>query len=347
MVKGTDKHVNNKIVYFLFIIFALVSNCFESYAASLGGNKLREWEDGHYREDIRIYSLTTVDYIKGEPEFDFISLSDDLYLYNDKNQESIFLIPSGERNNYEKEQYLLTGSYRAKLLELIGISEDDTVFIYDYIKNDLKSFPISWLNTFAVVNTYYHGYEPYKLAAYMFGFKLETNLFENYSTAIVYIGKENPFAQQPLTPLFWHKINKKEFPVLESDDEITSLMPVWDPEKLLKGDNYMAEADGLRFFIQNYQNPSNNETYIRHLIILDANSNILTNVVHGYGEGGMLLPLTTSADDEEIYQWTGKILKNEPSVIFDFSSEAFSCRPLFQFIHPQHQFFVPRCDCRH
>lgn len=68
-------------------------------------------------------------------------------------------------------------------------------------------------------------------------------------------------------------------------------------------------------------------------------------MVYGYGEGGGLLPLTTSEDDEKIYKWTGKILKNEPPVIFDFSSEAFRCRSLFQFIHPKHQFFVPQCDC--
>ncbi|OTQ29841.1 hypothetical protein B6D19_11810 [Gilliamella apicola] len=340
--------MKKKALYFLFMIFALLSISFCISAEMLGGNKLIEWEGGHYREDIRMYTLTSIDYIKGEPEFDFISLSDDIDLYDNKYKKDIYLIPSAENKTYKKEQYLLTGSYRTKLLNLAGISEDDTVFIYDYLNNKLKSVPVYGLNTFAVVNTYYHPHEPYGLDAYMFGFKLNSNMFDQYASYIVYIGKENPFLQQPLTPLVWHQIDSKDFPVLESDDEITSLIPVYNPEDLIKGDNFMAEAIGLRFYIQNYETPDNNEIIIRHLIILDSDSNMITNVVHGYFEGGMLLPLSSSIDDnKEIFQWVGSILKNEPPVIFDFSSEAFSCRPLFQFIHPLHEYFIPRCDCRH
>ena len=344
--------MKNKLISFLFTFFALSSVSFFCSAATLGGNKLLKWEKGHYREDIRIYTLSGIDYIRGEPEFSFISLSEDINLYNDKYQESIYLIPGGERKTYKKEQYFLADAYRAKLLKLAGISEDDTIFIYDYINNDLKSFPVSWLSTFAVVDIYsHHDSEPnktYQLNEYMFGFKLDSNIFDQYASYIVYIGKENPFSQQPLTPLVWHQIDNKDFPVLEKDDEITSLTFLDNPEELVKGDNYMAEAINLRFYIQNYESPSNNEIIIRHLIILDSDSNILTNVIHGYSEGGVLLPLTSSLDDnEQIFQWVGKILKNEPPVIFDFSNESFSCRPLFQFIHPLHEFFVPRCDCRH
>ena len=73
--------MKKKVLYFLFMIFALLSISFCISAEMLGGNKLLEWEGGHYREDIRMYTLTSIDYIKGEPEFDFISLSDDINLY--------------------------------------------------------------------------------------------------------------------------------------------------------------------------------------------------------------------------------------------------------------------------
>ncbi|PXV89272.1 hypothetical protein [Gilliamella apicola] len=94
--------MKNKLISFLFTIFALSSISFCSSAEMLGGNKLLEWEGGHYREDIRMYTLTSIDYIKGEPEFDFISLSDDIDLYDNKYKKDIYLIPSAEKKLIKK-----------------------------------------------------------------------------------------------------------------------------------------------------------------------------------------------------------------------------------------------------
>lgn len=55
-----------------------------SYATMLGKNKLIEWDkttfQSQYRSDIRMYSPFTVYNIENEPEFAFISLSDDVHL---------------------------------------------------------------------------------------------------------------------------------------------------------------------------------------------------------------------------------------------------------------------------
>ncbi|SCC26139.1 hypothetical protein [Gilliamella intestini] len=343
-----------KLFYFLFLIFILVPLSFYSYAESLGHNKLKEFDGSGYRKDIRVYSLEFIDYIEDDPGFMFISLSDDINLYDKEYKERVFLIPSGKRKNYKKKEYLLTDSYRAKFFFEVGVSEDDTVFIYDYEKNDLKSFPISSLKALAVVNPYSSGDGPFYLSDYMFGFKLDSKIIKDHPSSLVYIGKENPFVQEQLTPLFWNKIDEQDFPVLDEDDEITALAFWGNMDSLKKVDSYLAEANGFRFFIQNYTNKDkskliqSDEIIARHLIILDSNSNIITNEIEGIAEGDMFYPLNSlNNKDEFIYQWTGKILKNEPPVVFGFKASSFSCTPVFRFMHPLHDYFVPRCDARH
>ncbi|OCG58616.1 hypothetical protein A9G42_05265 [Gilliamella sp. Nev6-6] len=345
-----------KKVFYFFCIFTLAMPSFYNYAKNLENNTLIEFDGSGYRKDIRVYSLAPIDYIKDDPNFMFVSLSDDIKLYDEENKESVFLIPEGKRKNYKKKEYLLTDSYRAKFFSEVGISEDDTVFIYDYDQNYLKSFPINSLKVLAIVNPYKDADDgPFHLSDYMFGFKLDSKGLKDYSYSnLVYIGKENPFVQKPLTPLFWNKIDEKDSPVLDENDDITSLAFDGDLKDLKKVDSYLAQANGFRFFIKNYtiKNESalfhSGEIIARHLIILDSDSNIITNVIDGIMEGDMFYPLNNlNSKDEPIYQWTGKILKNEPPVVFGFKSSSFACTPVFQFMHPLHDYFVPRCDARH
>lgn len=92
-----------KLFYFLFLIFILVPLSFYSYAQSLDRNKLKEFDGSGYRKDIRIYSLEFINYIEDEPSFTFISLSDDINLYDKEYKERVFLIPSGKRENYKRK----------------------------------------------------------------------------------------------------------------------------------------------------------------------------------------------------------------------------------------------------
>ncbi|MCX8739958.1 hypothetical protein J3U56_11555 [Gilliamella sp. B2824] len=331
----------------LFWGFILSSLNSYSYAAMLGENKLIEWDEttfqSQYRSDIRMYDLFFIDYkIGDEPKFAFISLSDDVHLYDENNQQAIILIPGDEKESYQNEQYLLTDSYRAKFFELAGLSKDDNVFIYDYKHNDLTSLPISQLNAFAVVDTTYYK-APFKQNDYIYGFKLDEKLFDHHSDYLVSFGKENPFAQEQLTPLSWKKISKDDFPVLDKNIEIASIGCHWPTDDLVKGDSYLSEVNGLQFYLQDYQKPSDPDTVLEHLIILDSDSNMITNVSLCYSEGGGFKPLNNLADkNEPIEQWTGKLLKNEPPVIFDF---IYGCAPLFQFINLKHQFFAPKYYC--
>lgn len=182
----------------------------------------------------------------------------------------------------------------------------------------------------------------------MYGFKLDALLFDHHSDYLVSFGKENPFAQEQLTPLSWKKISKDDFPILDKNIEIASIGCHWPTDDLVKGDSYLSEVNGLQFYLQDYQKPSDPETVLEHLIILDSDSNMITNVSHCYSEDGSFKPLNNLADkNESIEQWTGKLLKNESPVIFDFTYESFGCTPLLEFINPKHQYFVSKCDGRH
>lgn len=147
LAKRTDISMKKFSLQGLFWGLILSSLNPYSYAAMLGENKLIEWDkttiQSQYRSDIRMYSPFTVYNIENEPESTFVSLFDDVHLYDENNQQAIILIPGDEKESYQNEQYLLTDSYRAKFFELAGLSQDDKVFIYDYKHNDLTSLPIS------------------------------------------------------------------------------------------------------------------------------------------------------------------------------------------------------------
>ena len=85
MAKRTDISIKKFLLQGLFWGLILSSLNPYSYAAMLGENKLIEWDkttiQSQYRSDIRMYDLFFIDYkIGDEPEFAFISLSDDVHL---------------------------------------------------------------------------------------------------------------------------------------------------------------------------------------------------------------------------------------------------------------------------
>lgn len=53
------------------------------------------------------------------------------------------------------------------------------------------------------------GDTPHEQYDYMFGFQIDKTIIKdfegNFYTTLIYVGKENPFAQKQLTPMVWKK----------------------------------------------------------------------------------------------------------------------------------------------
>ena len=263
---------------------------------------------GYTREQLEIFKLNLVD--GSEPKFYFVKLlrGSHIVIYDkdgNKKQSIKPIFPNIE-DDCKNDKHQLPLKYRQSFLTASGISETDNLFVYNYEYNKLYSFPISKLEVFAIKSDCL----PTDETNYQFGFALALNqLPQDYDpndTTFVYIGKENPFAQQQLTLINWQKISDKEY-------------------------NYLAQAYGLHYYLRQY--PSHRDDYPKcgRLVIKNEKNKILRddNYVFSSLYGG--LPLNGKDKDHEYKnQWTGKLFKNKPLVVFGFVSEM-GC-PVIDFI---------------
>ncbi|OTQ79122.1 hypothetical protein [Gilliamella apis] len=279
---------------------------------------------GNTREQLEIFELNLID--NNGPKFYFVSVlrGSHIVIYDkdgNKKQSIQPIFPDLE-DDYKKNKYQLPLKYRQSFLTASGISETDNLFVYNYEYNKLYSFPISKLEVFAIKS----GCLPTDETNYQFGFGLELNqLPQDYDpndTTFVYIGKESPFAQEQLTLLNWQKINDKEY-------------------------DYLAQTHGLHYYLR--QSPfSLDYPKCGSLIIKNAKNNILFN--DNYVKNSVnSMPLNGKDKDHEYKkQWTGKLFKNKPLVVFGFYSMFGGDCPGIDFIDssfPSYDIRL-RCDSR-
>ena len=203
------KKVLKKIVP---ICLLLIFSC-GTHAKQVANNKTHTLSKNIQQLDI--FELRRIEYMG--PKFYFTSVSEKITFnpYDKRGKRKTNIFVPDPTDNYKKEKYLLTKTYRQRFLAVSKISETDTLFIYNYVHNKLYSFPISQLEAFAIKDDYGVGIDE---TEFQFGFALTLNqLPPDYDpdyTTFVYIGKNNPFAQQQLTLLNWQKINDKNYDYL-------------------------------------------------------------------------------------------------------------------------------------
>jgi len=188
---------------------------------------------------------------KDSSDVAFVSLSD---IYNISEGNATPAMPAIETMDIITAQYFtLEKKYRKRFLSQTHISESDSVFVYDYAKNKLASFGVKNLKATALINGYSSSEDfPYAPSDYMIGFEINKKYLngfsEYYRDALVYVGKENPFAKEQLTPPDWKKVAAKEFPSrpLKNEDK-----------KLLKntsiGNTYAFKTNSYLYFLQDLQ----------------------------------------------------------------------------------------------
>jgi hypothetical protein len=285
-----------------------------------------------------LYQLNDLEENTGK-KMGFISLSDNCPLSDHKDSMAI---PNLDNVQDEKERrfLILTSKYRKRLLDRTGIAESDSVFIYDYTTDVLRSFAVKNLNTAANQSVYSYGNnDPLTQYDYQIGFAIDKNLLKKMGIyhCFVSIGTQNPFERGQMKPILWKKMDTKEFPFSKSN-----------LKKSKVENTYVFSSGQYQYYLQDFkEKATNNDPAQRHLIVVDRqNKKVITERIFSESEGTSLTPLSTTTFSESETQWTGKLLKNKPEVVFGFEYFSFGC-PNIIFLDPQEKDIDINCDNRH
>lgn len=283
-------------------------------------------------DDFHIYDLYTME--NGEGSDIFISLSD---VYMDSITVPPDIIKNQKNMPFAKlKHFELPPFYREKFLKGTKLSENDTLYLYNYKENHLNKFPIKSLKAVANLNFYSSEGEEIYDDDYMIGFQLYEKVDRERSMdkteySLAYFGKENPFAEQKLEPVKWKKTNQKDFPV-----KIAS--------KLKLGKTYQYKVGNLDCYLQDLT--SENEIIERKLVAVKGGKVILDKTITK-GEGAEFYPLNVVEDDAtNANQWTGNLFKGKPPVVFGFLSQSFGCSAI-TFLDNSYPELYKDCDNRH
>jgi hypothetical protein len=269
----------------------------------------------------------------------FISLSDNYLLSDHPDSLAIPDLYPDEGNALveDKEYFTLESTYRKKFLTKTKISETDQVFIYNYYRDTLVSFPVKNLKVVACLSVYAsEDNSPYSQGDYMIGFEIDknvlTNLGEYYSETFVYVGKENPFVQGKLRNIAWKKNEPADFPANTMNSKNAIILQSYE-----KGDTYTYKTSELHYFIQDYLR--NNDVSARRVLAVDSQTKETVRDQFYYdSEGSGLAPLNN--------QWTGELFKDKPAVIFGMEYVSFGC-PFIAFLDKSEWNVGINCDNRH
>jgi len=343
------------IAYILFTVFCLtIFGCNNKQAVTTDiKNELiaadtmmiddETLEDYVYQKpSIALFTLYMID----NPDVAFVPLSD---IYSLSEHPDSIAIPNVKEIGFDNAQYFnLESKYREMFLSKTGISETDSVFVYDYAINSIVSFSIEDLNLVAMINFYSVKDDwPFTQYDYMIGFELDRTKLKGFSdffrSTLAYVGRENPFALEQLTPIVWEKISADHYPSKEIE-------AIYAPyiENSTVGSTYLFETDSLQYFLQDYMDISydNQINYRRLLVVEPKSKDIIIENFFGRGEGTSPSPLNYEYEDGDINQWTGKLLKNKPLVVFGFEYISFGC-PYISIINKSNENIYLYCDNRH
>jgi hypothetical protein len=251
-----------------------------------------------------------------------------------------------DRRPEETRYFTLTSKYRKRMLTGTRISENDSLFVYNYAKDILLGFPIKALNAVANLSIYEDpGGEQHSATDYQFGFeisrKLLPGLIDHYfENTLVYIGAANPFNKGKMHPIVWKKADLKEIPVVKLKDE---------DSRELRGyvfsDAYIFESDAFHFYLQKFVN--NEQSISLRLIIINSNGQVVYNLMDYETESSSPAPISVVGNDKnELIQWVGRLLKNKPILIVGLDYIEFGC-PILPFIDKSEKYVNINCDNRH
>lgn len=284
-----------------------------------------------------IFSLSVISSAEKNSDMDiFISVSD---VYKGKQPVPADIIKNQKQMSFEERQHFeLDAPSRKKLLNGIQLTENDSLYIYEYGSNKLQRMPISQLKAVAYLSPYSDD-EELDPESYMMGFQVATHQktteYDRYNNAIAYFGNKNPFVENKMQAIKWQKastdVSKKYF----------------SQSRLIHGKTYQAQYDNMTYYLQDYLEEGN-VTERKLVAINDRKEKIAEKTFSLAGsDGGEFRPLYgIDADKVNASQWTGHLFKGKPPVIFGFIAQSFGC-PSISFLDQKEKDFPINCDNRH
>ncbi|PWN62686.1 hypothetical protein [Chryseobacterium viscerum] len=288
-------------------------------------------------QNFNIFSLSTISSAEKDSDMDiFISVSD---IFKDTPPIPADIIKNQKQMTFEERQHFeLDAPSRKKLLNGIHLTENDSLYIYEYGSNKLQRMPISQLKAVAYLSPYSDS-EELDPESYMMGFQVATHQkiadHDRFNNAIAYFGNKNPFVENKMKAVKWQKANtdisKKYF----------------SPSKLIQGKTYQSQYENMTYYLQDYLEEGN--TVERKLVIINDHNEKIAEKTFSLAEsdGGEFLPLYgIDADEANRFQYTGYLFKGKSPVVFGFIAQSFGC-PSISFLDKKEKDFPINCDNRH
>ncbi len=295
--------------------------------------------------------LSEKKYVKPLTIFDFQS-----YQVKNKNYGFVVLTDSYPWNNNKKiikteflgntpiKHHELKNRYRKNFLHSMKIKETDKVYIYNYKLDELKEFTVKELPLVAEPNPYGSDF-PIEESDYLIGFdfkrKISADKTSLYYNSYVFIGEKNPFIRGGLVPVIWRKLIEKESPFVKLNKKSTYIFESKDSIEI-----YSFTNRNYKYYLK-IKDKESMYTQAFHLIVKKGEDIVFDKEYTG-SEGATPAPLAFGEKKERRYyeQWTGRLFKNKPPVIFGFMYYSFNCNGIDFLKSPSNSIWV-KCDCRH
>ena len=278
----------------------------------------------------------------------FVSLSDNYWI--SEHPDSLPFQDLDGLENVDHQFFKLEPEYKERFLTKTNTAESDSLFIYNYATASLLSFPVKQLNAAAYLNLYTSPDDcPCSPYDYMIGFEIEKSLLkgfnQNLDDVLVYVGDKNPFVIKKLDPVTWRKIKAKDFPISKIIQETKNRYP-----NTVRADAYKFETATHNYFLQDFIKENTDDVKERQLLVIDKRTGeAVAERMFSEGESTSLAPLSFDKPDEtgriRQNQWTGKLFKDKPPVIFGFEWVSFGC-PRISIIGSDEDIYI-NCDNRH
>lgn len=288
-------------------------------------------------QDLRIFDLQQYE-IDSAQYILFVSLSD---IYPLSEHPDSLATPYLGNYPFEAADqfsyFALDSPFRSRFLRATALSENDKLFVYDYQNDLLYTFSLKSLKLKALLNPYGDDW-PYAQFDYMIGFELPAASIQTKSNSMLHafasVGKVNPFERGQVKPVVWQKAASTTQPISPAT---TSFAP--HAKTYTLAETYTFEAGGMQYVLQNLLSHADQSLAAKRLLVIALDTKtVLYEKLYRESESESFASL------EE--QWTGKLFKNKPPVVFGFQYASFGC-PYINFISSTDPDLRIHCDNRH
>lgn len=288
-------------------------------------------------KDFTIYNITISSSGQKDVLLDvFVSVSD---IYKDPQpiQEEAF---KNKKNvSPDEMRYIeLDPQHRKKMLDGLKLTENDSLYLYNYQSNTLQKVSLNKLKAVAYLDFYSMEGEEADPSSYMVGFQIEAqkpqDIGSKYENAIAYFGNKNPFIENKMQAIKWKKT------------DAAASEKYFSHSKLKVAQSYQATYENFTYYLRNYL--IDGMVGERQLVVVnDRNEKIFEKTITTAGMDAELAPLNgIDTDGANTLQWTGYLFKGKPPVFFGFIAPYFGC-PSISFLNKNEKDFTVNCDNRH